>query len=92
MAYEYDPYLTKSSARGMYILSVAMLIGSVYLAKLSAYAWRTDTMVHLGGGGRSVLWPWEGFVSAFLMFAVGIFAWWAARRKAKEWRGRERQE
>ena len=55
-------------------------------------AWRTNTMVHIGNTGRSQLWPWEGFATAFLMIVVAIFAWWAAAKKAKEWKERERQQ
>jgi hypothetical protein len=89
---EYDPYLTKSSARGMRIISIAMFAGGFYLVPVSLHAWRTNTMIHLGGGGHSQLWPWEGFATAFLMFVVGVFALWAARQKAKAWRERERQQ
>jgi chromate transport protein ChrA len=89
---EYDPYLTKSSARGMRILSIAMIAGGIYLLRLSQYAWRTNTKVHLGGGGHSLLWPWEGFATSFLMFLIGVFAWWAASQKAKAWKERERQQ
>ena len=88
MPYEYDPYLTKSTARWMYIISIGMIACGIYLVPVSLHAWRTNTMIHLGGGGRSVLWPWEGFATSFLMFVVGIFAWWAARRMAKEWKDR----
>jgi chromate transport protein ChrA len=87
---EYDPYLTKSTARGMRILSIAMVAGGVYLLPLSLYAWRTNTKVHLGGGGHSLLWPWEGFATAFLMLLIGVFAWRSAGRKAKEWKERNK--
>jgi uncharacterized membrane protein len=88
---EYDPYLTSSTARWMYVISVAMIACAIYLVPVSLHAWRTNTMIYLGGGGHSKLWPWEGFATAILMFVVGIFAWWAARRKAKEWKERERE-
>ena len=87
---EYDPYLTSSSARGMYVVSLAMIACSVYLMPVSLHAWRTNSMVHLGGGGHSQLWPWEGFATAILMFALAIFAWWTARAKAKAWKERKR--
>ena len=91
MAYEYDPYLNKSSVRWMYIVSVGLVIGGIYLVPLSAHAWRTNTKVDLCCGGHSELWPWEGFATAFLMVAVGIFAWWAARSKSNKLRDRERK-
>jgi hypothetical protein len=87
---EYDPYLTSSSARGMYVVSVALIACSIYLVPVSLHAWRTNTMVHLGNGGHSQLWPWEGIATAILMFAVGVIAWWTARAKAKAWKERER--
>jgi hypothetical protein len=87
---EYDPYLDSSSARWMYIISIGMIAGAVYLVPVSLHAWRTNTMIYLGGGGHSRLWPWEGFATSFLMFIVGIFAAWAARQKAKAWKERER--
>jgi len=89
--YEYNPYLSKSSIRGMYVLGVALVIAGIYLAYLSRNAWRTNTMVDLCCGGHSELWPWEGFGTAFLMIAVGIFSWFGARSNAKELRERERQ-
>ena len=87
---EYDPYLTSLSARGMYVLSVAMIACSIYLVPVSLHAWRTNTMVHLGGGGHSQLWPWEGFATANMRIAVSVFAWFTARAKAKAWKERER--
>jgi hypothetical protein len=89
---EYDPYLTKSSARWMYIISIGMIACGIYLIPVSLHAWRTNTMVHIGGGGQRQLWPWEGFATAFLMLVVGVFASWAAHEKAKAWRERERQQ
>ena len=92
MAYEYDPYLTKSTARGMRIISIGMIVCGIYLVPVSLHAWRTNTMVHIGNTGRSQLWPWEGFATAFLMLLVGVFAWWSAGKKAKEWKEREKQQ
>ena len=45
MPYEYDPYLTKSTARWMRIISVGMIVCGIYLIPVSLHAWRTNTMV-----------------------------------------------
>ncbi len=89
MTYEYDPYLTKSTAKGMYVISVGMIACAIYLVPVSLHAWRTNTMIHIGNTGHSLLWPWEGFATSFLMLVVGVFAFWAAGRKAKEWKARQ---
>jgi len=88
---EYDPYLTKSSARGIYIVSIGLVACGVYLVPMSLHAWRTNTMVHLGTGAHSQLWPWEGFATSILMLVVGVFGFGVAKAKARAWRERERE-
>jgi hypothetical protein len=90
MPYEYDPYLTGSTARGLRILSIGMITCGIYLVPVSLHAWQSNTMIRIGNTGRMQYWPWEGFVTAFLMIAVGIFAWSLAGKKAKEWKERNK--
>ncbi|MDQ2929405.1 MAG: SMIM14 family protein [Gemmatimonadota bacterium] len=79
------------TSRSINILSVLLLLGGAYMAKLATFAMRTKTKIDLPGyPPRQYEW-WEGFFIATLMVLVAIVCFFVARKSAREWTKQERQ-